>query len=985
MDYLVNYLLIFYIFGIATFSLYGLGLFVMGKTMELKKLAILAVAAAALTAPLYLIPISHGAKLCLMIFFNIFLLHRFSKFSLFACTAAVLSGFSLAVLLEYAFTLYQSSRGMVFDPSWQARALVVTPIYLAGAVLVVGGQYLLRRRPRREWFAVFNRTTDKEQLRVFRIVPLAQLYAAFMVIVVIGSTASAVPVFMSVPFSRFITIILVGPILLCFYLSSNYFNRPGAPVSPMDLVDPVTLAPIIFLVMLYTGGPASPWKVLFIPLIITNALKRHGSYGVGAILLAAAVPLYFGVTGAGLNGIWLWQLDLIYLTVYIFIFWAIRHFIAAENALSREVEGARSNLLAGISHDLRTPITLMQGYSEALLEKVEPASDSGCKYLQLILARTNGLKGLARDLLELVRLETRSIKLNLETVAVTELLEQVEHRYAADVKNKGLGLEINIPEICCGQIRLLADPGRLERVFANLIFNALNHTPPGGSITIGAAVAAEGKELTFSVADTGAGINKEELPMVFERFYKGARPRGSQKGSGLGLAISKEIVEMHGGHIRAESEEGRGSTLYFTLPLRGQVTEDAGKTRPGPTPAPRTIPLAQIVAAFIVIAALIAAGLPFATPDRAGLILMSAPGLILWAVPALWGKREQGKKHYASFGRLADLIILSPLIYHILLNSGSSSSPWKMLYIPLIITNALKPEKNCGLVAVCTAAAGLVLTAVIDQGNNLPWFVEQDLAYISLFAVIFLLVRHFMSVEILLKQELAGTRRTLLSGVARDLKAPLEVIGEKMQALIEHAVPDREKQRQYLLQIHGKVMGLRRLIENLFELVQLESRRSVLSLYPISAGEMVKRALDKHKAGLEEKGFTLQTFFRHGDLPAPSPAYPRIQADPDRLDDVFTHLLAAAAVARPRGGTITVRLTTREKEQEVLFEIYHQEQPGEALISREQDNFSETQNASHSLGMLIAEQVIRLHGGRMWAGENTGEGKGFTFSLPVAM
>ena len=618
MDYLVNYLLIFYIFGIATFSLYGLGLFVVGKTMELKKLVILAVTATALIAPLYLTPISHGAALCLMIFFNIFLLHRFSKFSLFACTAAVLSGFSLAVLLEYAFTLYQISKGMVFDPSWLARAIRATPTYLAGAVLVVGGQYLLRRRPRREWFEVFDRTTDKEQLRVFRIVPLAQLYTAFMVIVVIGSTASAVPIFMSVPFSRFVTIILVGPILLCFYLSSTYFNRPRVPVSPMDLVDPVILTPIIILVMFYTGGPASPWKVLFMPLIVTNALKRHGGYGAGIILLATAVPVYFGVTGAGLNGRWLWQLDLIYLTVYIFIFWVIRHFISVENALGRELDDARSNLLAGISHDLRTPVTLMQGYTEALLDKADLVSDNGSKYLLLILARTNGLKNLARDLLELVRLESRSITLNLSPVSVTELLDQVQQRYAPDVKNKGLDLEISIPASCCGQIRLQADPDRLDRVFANLIFNALNHTHPGGSITLGVAVAAEGSAVSFSVADTGEGINKEELPMVFERFYKGTRPCGSQKGSGLGLAISKEIVEMHGGRIRAESEAGRGSTFYFTLPLGGKVTEDSGKARPGQTSGPRTIPLAQIISANIVIAALVAAGVPRSEERRVG-------------------------------------------------------------------------------------------------------------------------------------------------------------------------------------------------------------------------------------------------------------------------------------------------------------------------------------------------------------------------------
>lgn len=259
------------------------------------------------------------------------------------------------------------------------------------------------------------------------------------------------------------------------------------------------------------------------------------------------------------------------------------YLLQESNQKLYRVEKSRRNMLANISHDLRTPITLIQGFVEALLEGVVTGPQEQKKYLFLILSKTKGLSRLIDDLLQLTRLESGEVKMNYREASPEILASWLFKKYRAAVENKGIYYEVISPSNT--QEKKNMDEGLLvkvdfdgiDRVFSNLICNSIKFTPPRGYIRVGWEVTSkddekEGssgtQEILFQVKDTGSGINEEDFPFIFDRFYQGSKSRNSSRESrGLGLAIAREIIFKHGGRIWAESTPGEGSTFYFTLPV----------------------------------------------------------------------------------------------------------------------------------------------------------------------------------------------------------------------------------------------------------------------------------------------------------------------------------------------------------------------------------------------------------------------------------
>ncbi|MDF2717526.1 MAG: hypothetical protein K0R28_4451, partial [Paenibacillus sp.] len=232
------------------------------------------------------------------------------------------------------------------------------------------------------------------------------------------------------------------------------------------------------------------------------------------------------------------------------------------------IERSRIRLLMNISHDLRTPITSIQGYIEAILDGVVTDPEETRKYLRLIHSKSLTLNRLIQDLFELAQLESRQAAFWMREVQSRDLVRLVKEKFELDVSAHGVRFEVN--DTLSQSVVLNVDTDRLDQVFANLIFNAIKFTPEEGIIVIGFEKRpgrAFKDELIVKVADSGIGIADEELPYIFDRFYKGTPRNNSKKGSGLGLAIAKEIVEYHGGRIWAESDAGRGCTITFTLPI----------------------------------------------------------------------------------------------------------------------------------------------------------------------------------------------------------------------------------------------------------------------------------------------------------------------------------------------------------------------------------------------------------------------------------
>jgi signal transduction histidine kinase len=236
-------------------------------------------------------------------------------------------------------------------------------------------------------------------------------------------------------------------------------------------------------------------------------------------------------------------------------------------------EEARQRLLADIAHELRTPLSVIEGTVDAMLDGVFEADASN---LLSIKEETALLTRLVADLRDLSLAESGQLKLDLEPVDLADLVRRLVSQTEVIARQKDITLRLDTAE----QLpQVQADGKRIEQVVANLLSNALHHTPAGGSVAVTVARAGSvpgcqgGKDdLLVSVADTGEGIPAEHLPHIFERFYRVDDARSRKRGgAGLGLAIARQMVELHRGRIWVDSDPGKGSRFSFTLPVSGQA------------------------------------------------------------------------------------------------------------------------------------------------------------------------------------------------------------------------------------------------------------------------------------------------------------------------------------------------------------------------------------------------------------------------------
>ena len=225
-------------------------------------------------------------------------------------------------------------------------------------------------------------------------------------------------------------------------------------------------------------------------------------------------------------------------------------------------EQQRRNLTADIAHELRNPLHIIQGNLEGMLDGVyEPAPEN----LTATLDETRLLARLVSDLQTLSLAESGQLALHPVPSLAADLLADAAANFSAHAAEEGIHLSVEVPAEAAS-LQLNVDPDRIGQVLSNLLVNALRHTPSGSSVTLGASPTAGGVRLT--VSDTGVGIPPEDLPYVFDRFWRGDRSRGRAEGtgSGLGLAIAKQLVEAHGGTIAATSQLGGGTEMVISLP-----------------------------------------------------------------------------------------------------------------------------------------------------------------------------------------------------------------------------------------------------------------------------------------------------------------------------------------------------------------------------------------------------------------------------------
>lgn len=224
----------------------------------------------------------------------------------------------------------------------------------------------------------------------------------------------------------------------------------------------------------------------------------------------------------------------------------------------------RSDFIANVSHELRTPISMLQGYSEAILDDVVTSEEEKNEMIRIIYDESQRMGRLVTDLLDLARMESGKMRLYLEETEINQVFERMTQKFVQRGREKDI--EVTFESELSNTATIMMDEDRIEQVLTNLIDNAIRHTATGGHVKV--LIDEEGTRLRIRIQDDGAGIPKEDLVYVFERFYKAdkARTRG-KGGTGLGLAIASNIVHAHKGQILVESEVNEGTTFIFYLPL----------------------------------------------------------------------------------------------------------------------------------------------------------------------------------------------------------------------------------------------------------------------------------------------------------------------------------------------------------------------------------------------------------------------------------
>jgi two-component system, OmpR family, phosphate regulon sensor histidine kinase PhoR len=234
--------------------------------------------------------------------------------------------------------------------------------------------------------------------------------------------------------------------------------------------------------------------------------------------------------------------------------------LAQDFTRVQRLETVRRDFISNISHELRTPLASLKALTETLQNGALSDPEVAPRFLDRMVTEVDALTQMSQELVDLSRIESGQVKLELHTISPNELLQSAAERMKMQAERAGLDLHVE----CRDDLpRLRVDQARLEQVLVNLIHNAVKFTRPGGRVILSAGLTSEAVQ--FAIKDTGIGIPAEDVPRIFERFYRVDKSR-TGSGTGLGLSIARHIIEAHAGKIWAESVEGQGSTFFFTIP-----------------------------------------------------------------------------------------------------------------------------------------------------------------------------------------------------------------------------------------------------------------------------------------------------------------------------------------------------------------------------------------------------------------------------------
>ena len=236
----------------------------------------------------------------------------------------------------------------------------------------------------------------------------------------------------------------------------------------------------------------------------------------------------------------------------------------------KQLDDVRKDFVANVSHELRTPLSILRGYIETLRDNPDTSPQELSRILEVMERHSRRLGLLVDDILTLARLESVNSDLQLSDVSIAQLFQDIGREWEKKLAEKHLRLVVDL----AGELPAVrADEMRLQEIIYNLLDNAVKYSRDGGEIRLMAR--PHGNEIELSVSDAGVGIAKEDLPRIFERFYRADKARSGEgvRGTGLGLAIVKHIAQLHGGRVEAASQPGGGTTVRVLIPVQHPAPE----------------------------------------------------------------------------------------------------------------------------------------------------------------------------------------------------------------------------------------------------------------------------------------------------------------------------------------------------------------------------------------------------------------------------
>lgn len=656
----------------------------------------------------------------------------------------------------------------------------------------------------------------------------------------------------------------------------------------------------------------------------------------------------------------------------------------------REMDRVRTRFFNNLSHEFRTPLTLNIGPLENVLSGVYgPISSTMRKQVEIMLRNSRRLLRLINQLLDLSKLEAGKMQLHMRSCDLAELAEGVVLSFTAFAEKRSITLHFETnPE----RLPMVFDPANMEKVLFNLLSNAVKFTPPGGSIRVTLQELPSEKAVELRVKDTGAGIPEMELPYIFDRFHQvdGAVSR-VQEGTGLGLALTKELVELHGGRIQAESTVGVGTEFIITLP---QGNEPSGESRNAAdgleSEEPHVSRGPEVELAL------------FEEED-----LFSGDGVSAYPEPThADGSRELILAVDDNPDIRAFVASCLQIEYRVITAvDGQEALVLAHEYKPdLIVSDVTMPNMNgydlCRILKEDTTLCHIpviLLTsrtsledkiegfeAGADDYVEKPFNARELLARVQNLLALRAQQNKLKDLNTELQQAnealhtLTEHKSQVLRLVAHDLKNPLNGVRELARTLYEDTVRD-EKAREMLGLIQDASDQMLHLVTQLLESEALENGAFVLQREDISLTDLAAEVVRSNQRQASRKEQQI-AFTSEREQPC------IVNADRDLLKAALDNLVNNAVKYSPAGSPIDVRV--REHEDVIRFEV-QDKGPGLTEADKERlfrkfQRLSATPTGGESstgLGLSIVKQIVELHGGRVWAESRAGAGSTFIIEL----